>query len=153
MVPMIDIKLALVVYDSMNMSITTMTYFGRQWNSSSWPFSMKELSTVLRICLFLCQEVCKRLQVKCPACVPVLLFCQGFCSISLFWSLEQIWLFWILFLRARVLSRNPKVKSPRYATRAWQKNSATSQLSCLSARKFRRWSLTCVDETINWASL
>ena len=65
-----------------------------------------------------------------------------------FW--RQIWSFDFLFLRAMVLNRDPKVKSPWFETRSG-KNSATSQLLGSSARKFRRWSFTCVNEVTNWA--
>ena len=65
-----------------------------------------------------------------------------------FW--RQIWSFDFLFLRAMVLNRDPKVKSPWFETRSG-KNSATSQLLGSSARKFRRWSFTCVSEEANWA--
>ena len=53
------------------------------------------------------------------------------------------------FFRAMVLNRDPKVKSPWFETRSG-KNSATSQLLGSSARKFRRWSFTCVSEEVNW---
>ena len=53
------------------------------------------------------------------------------------------------FFRAMVLNRDPKVKSPWFETRSG-KNSATSQLLGSSARKFRRWSFTCVNEEVNW---
>ena len=65
-----------------------------------------------------------------------------------FWS--QIWSFDFLFLRAMVLNRDSKVKSPWFETRSGKKNSATSQLLGSSARKFRRWSFTCVSEAANW---
>ena len=62
--------------------------------------------------------------------------------------LVTVMVYWILLLRARVLNHNPRVKGLQFKTRSG-KNSETSQLSGLSARKFRRWSLTCVDEAIN----
>ena len=57
---------------------------------------------------------------------------------------------WIPFLRAMVLTRDPEAKSLWFETRSG-KNSAASQLLGLSARKFRRWSFTCVNKAANWA--
>jgi len=73
------------------------------------------------------------------------------CTLAvLFW--RQIRLFWIPFLRAMVLNRDPEAKSLWFETRSG-KNSAASQLLGLSARKFRRWSFTCVNKAANWAPL
>ena len=67
MVPMIDIKLAIVVYDSMNMSITAMACFGHQMKFETVTVFQENMGTVVG--------------KKYPACVPVLFFWEQLWSV------------------------------------------------------------------------
>ena len=122
-VPMIVIKRAMVVYGNMNMSIIIMTFFSAV--NEIWTRDRSSKRNVWTII---------------GGSVPR-------AYLSYFFS-PQLWSIWFLSSARGFWTITRGSKSLQFKTRSGR-NSVTSQLLGLSARKFRRWSLTCVDEAIN----